>query len=62
MRIFLKSITALLTVFIGVVLGIYLLDGFVYWKIPLWSLACAGVGNVIYSVLRAIDKRYKPRD
>lgn len=60
MNIFLKSITAILTVLIGVLLGIYLLDGWVYWKIILWGIACVAVGHMTYAILRAIDKRYKP--
>lgn len=62
MRTFLKSITAILMIFIGVMLGISLLDGFVYWKMILWGLACAGVGNMTYAIFRAIDKRYKPHN
>jgi len=61
LRIFLKAITAILTVAVGVAMGIWMLDGFEseYWKIGIWSIACAGIGKFVFSILRAIDRRYK---
>lgn len=58
MQILLKLLVAVLTLATGWFMGVTLLVGFVPWKIPLWALACVGVGNLTHAVLRAIDRRY----
>lgn len=59
MKIFLKIVIALLTLSIGWLLGTFLLDWSKLWKVALFYLACWGIGHVIYSILRVIDKRYR---
>lgn len=58
MKIFLKSVIAVLTLTIGGVLGIYLLDWSELWKVALFYLACWGIGHIVYSILRVVDKLY----
>ena len=58
MRVFLKSIVAVLTVLTGWFLGVYLLDEFVYWKFMLFVLVCWAIGHAVYKVLRMIDRRF----
>lgn len=58
MRIFLKAIMAVFTIIVGVVMGIYLLNGFVAWKIPFWALGCSFFGKLIDKTFKAIDKKF----
>ena len=58
MRIFLKTIVAILTLALGAVMGIYLLDGFEIVNMIVWLLACNVIGHAVYKLLRVIDKRY----
>jgi len=58
LKAFLKVLVAICTLVVGLLLGIYLLDWSVPWKVILFNLACWGIGHIVYSILRAIDKRY----
>ena len=58
MKAFCKTLVAICTLGIGWLLGIYLLDWSVLWKVALFFLACWVTGHLVYSILRAIDKRY----
>ncbi|MPM95686.1 hypothetical protein SDC9_142841 [bioreactor metagenome] len=57
-KILMKILVAICTLGVGWLLGIYLLDWSVFWKTALFFLACWGIGHIVYSILRAIDKRY----
>ena len=59
MKAFLKVLVAICTLFVGWLLGVYLLDWSVPWKVAFFVLACWGIGHIVYSILRAIDKRYQ---
>lgn len=58
MKILLKTVVAIITLGLGWLLGIYLLDGAVLWKMGLFFAACWGIGQIVYAVLRAIDRQY----
>ncbi len=58
LKAFLKALVAICTLVVGWLLGIYLLDWSVPWKVTLFYLSCWGIGHIVYSILRAIDKRY----
>lgn len=58
MKVFLKTIVALGALGVGWLLGIYLLDWLVAWRVILFFVACWGIGHIVYSILRVIDKRF----
>ena len=59
LKAFLKALVAICTLTVGWLLGVYLLDWFVSWKTALFLLACLGIGHIVYSILRVIDKRFR---
>ena len=62
MKIVIKLVVVAATIAIGRVLGLVLLVGFVPWKIPLWAIACYGMGRGVYSLLRFIDRKFQDTD
>lgn len=54
----LKALMALLTIGIGLLLGIILLVDFVWWKIILFGMLCHVTGHLVYKVLRVIDDKF----
>ena len=62
MKNVLKILIAVATVATGVALGLVLLVGFVPWKIPLFALACVGIGQGVHSLLRFIDRKFQNAD
>ena len=62
MKKVIKFVVAVATVAVGIVLGLVLLVGFVPWKIPLFALACWGIGHGVYSLLRFIDRKFQDED
>ena len=58
MRVFLKAIVAILTLAIGVALGIFLLKELEVVNIIVFVLACHAAGNIVYKLLRRIDKKF----
>lgn len=62
MKSLLKGIIAAGTLGVGVLLGIYLLDGLILWKMLLFFLACWGIGRGVYALLRVVDKRFGAKE
>ena len=58
MKIILKVLVALITVTVGWFLGIVLLGDLIWWKILVFAGACVVIGQLVYKLLRIIDKRY----
>lgn len=58
MNALLKVIVAILTVTTGVLLGIYLLDISVWWRVVLFAASCTATGYLVYAILRAIDAKF----
>ena len=58
MRVFLKVIVAIFTLAISVIMGIFLLKELEVLNIIVFILACHAIGNVVYKLLRGIDKRF----
>ncbi|MEG0485995.1 MAG: hypothetical protein RR576_11160 [Oscillospiraceae bacterium] len=58
MKIALKVLIALITVAIGCFAGMVLLNGWVWWKVLVFAGICAVTGQMVYKLLRVIDKRY----
>lgn len=58
MKAILKGLVALITLIIGLLLGILLLSGLVWWRVLLFALACYLVGQMVYRLLRIIDKKF----
>lgn len=56
---FLKYIVVIVTIMIGFLLGIYLLDRLVIWRVALFLMVCWGMGHVVYYILRVIDRQYE---
>lgn len=61
MKVALKTLVALITIVVGCFLGIVLLSGLVWWKILVFAWACAIIGQLVYNLLRAIDKKYSSK-
>ena len=53
-----KALVVVVTIVIGVLLVIYLLDYTQIWTIFVFTIVCYGMGYGTYWVLRKIDKRY----
>lgn len=53
-----KAFVALITLTIGVVLGITLLSDFIWWKMLVFAGACYVIGQLVYKLLRIIDRRF----
>lgn len=58
MKLFLKAFVSMCTLGVGVLLGIYLLDWSVLWKVTLFYFVCWGAGHLVYALFRAIDRRF----
>jgi fatty-acid desaturase len=58
MRYLLKGIIWLVILSVGLLLGIKLLPGFVWWQIILFIIACYAIGHISYKLFRLIDKRF----
>lgn len=58
MKIVLKVMVALIAVAIGFFAGMVLLNGWVLWKVLVFAGICALTGQLVYKLLRVIDKRY----
>jgi len=58
MRYFLKVIIWIVLIATGLLLGINLLAGFLWWKIIIFAIACYLIGHGAYKLLRLIDKYY----
>ena len=58
LRVLLKFLMAVCTLGAGWLLGIYLLDWSVPWRVSVFLMACWGIGHFVYFVLRKIDKRF----
>lgn len=59
LKVLLKGVIFICSLGMGWLLGIYLLDWAVYWKVMLFYLICWGIGHIVYSLFRAIDKLFK---
>ena len=57
-RLVVKSIIVILAVEIGLWAGIYLLDYGRIWSVVVFVIACFGVGQIVYRLLRIIDMKY----
>lgn len=58
MKIALKTLVALITLAVGCLLGMVLLNGLILWKMIIFGGACCVIGQLVYKLLRAIDRRF----
>ncbi len=58
MKYLLKGLIWVVILSVGLISGIKLIPGFVWWQLILFAVICCAAGQISYKLFRVIDKKF----